>query len=218
MRILTLPCGPIMANSYIVWNEETPLPAPCVVIDPADGALLLDTLKEKELQCVCILITHGHFDHIAGLYALKTATGAPVCVHQDDAAMLENDRLSEAYTWHFPQQPVHADRFLKDGDVIDAAGYRFRVLHTPGHTAGGVLYVVDSERLAFTGDTVFLESVGRTDLPGGNARALINSFFTKVLSLDGDYRLLPGHEEETSVAHEAQHNPLVAYRRSPWFS
>ncbi|MDO4543542.1 MAG: MBL fold metallo-hydrolase [Clostridia bacterium] len=209
MQIITVVCGALATNTYIVYEDGS---QDCVIIDPADGAAALNALKECGKTCTHILLTHGHFDHIYGVAEVKRATNAEICIHEEDAAALHSGRANLALLIRERIEPTHADRLLKEGDVIEAAGLKFRVIHTPGHTAGGVLYAVDEHRAAFCGDTVFYESVGRTDLPGSSTRDLIDSFFNKVLPLTG-YRLYPGHEEETTVAHEAQHNPLIAYYR-----
>ena len=106
--------------------------------------------------------------------------------------------------------------FVREGDIIEAGGLTFRVLETPGHTKGGACYAVDGEKTVFTGDTLFCESVGRTDL-GGDIRELMDSLFHKLYALDG-YTVYPGHEESTTIEHEKQFNPMNAYRDHPWFS
>lgn len=205
MNIFTLTCGPLSTNTYFVYLDGRD---DCVIIDPADGAMVRRTLKELGKKCTHILLTHGHFDHIYGLKEVKDATNATVCIHELDAKALYSNRASLIVLIRETLPEVHADRQLHHGDIVEAAGIKFRVIHTPGHTPGGVLYAVDDEKLAFCGDTVFYESVGRTDMPGCSTQALIESFFDKVMPLTG-YRLLPGHDEETTVAHEAQFNPLI---------
>ena len=212
MRILTLPCGPIMANSYIVCREGS---ATCAVIDPADAALIYDRLQKEGLVCTHIMLPHGHFDHVWGVAGLKEKTGAKVYLHQADADMAAGhpsyfSAMGQGLT------PCRADVFLHEGDRIEAGGLTFRVLETPGHTKGGVCFAVDGEKAVFTGDTLFCESVGRTDL-GGDIRELMDSLFHKLYVLDG-YTVYPGHEESTTIEHEKQFNPMNAYRNHPWFS
>ncbi len=209
MKIHTLPCGPLMANTYIVYADGHD---DCVVIDPADARLVLNTLKDFNKTCTHILLTHGHFDHIYGVKELKDATGALLCIHELDANALCSNRASLAVLVRELLPPVRPNRLLKEGDIIEAAGLNLRVIHTPGHSPGGVVYAVDDEKAAFCGDTVFFESVGRTDMPGCSTQALIDSFFHKVMPLVG-FRLYPGHDEETTVAHEAQYNPLIQHLR-----
>ncbi len=212
MEIITMPCGPVMANSYLVRREGSPT---CVVIDPADAPLICDELQKKGLTCTHILLTHGHFDHVWGAADLKEKTGARVYIHQADAPMAAG-QVSYFSAMSYGLKPCAADVFVREGDRIEAAGLTFRVLETPGHTKGGVCYAVDEEQTVFTGDTLFCESVGRTDL-GGSIRELMDSLFQKLYALDG-YTVYPGHEESTTIEHEKKYNPMNAYRDHPWFS
>ena len=212
MRILALPCGPVMANSYIVCKEGSDT---CAVIDPADAKLIYDRLQQKGLSCTHILLTHGHFDHVWGAADLREKTGAKVYIHEADAAMA-GGKASYFSAMSFALKPCTTDLFVREGDRIEAGGLTFRVLETPGHIKGGVCYAVDEEQVIFTGDTLFCESVGRTDL-GGNIRELMDSLFHKLYALDG-YTVYPGHEESTTIEHEKQFNPMNAYRDHPWFS
>ena len=212
MQIIAIPCGPVMANSYIVRREGNPT---CAVIDPADAELIFDRLQKEGLTCTRILLTHGHFDHVWGAADLRERTGAQVYIHQADADMAAG-KASYLSAMSYGLKPCAADEFVREGEMIRAAGLTFRVLETPGHTKGGVCYIVDSEQTVFTGDTLFCESVGRTDL-GGNMRELMDSLFHKLYALDG-YTVYPGHEESTTVEHEKQFNPMNAYRDHPWFS
>ncbi len=212
MEIIAIPCGPVMANSYIVRREGSPT---CAVIDPADAELIYGRLQKEGLVCTHILLTHGHFDHVWGVADLKEKTGAPVYIHEADADMAAG-KASYLSAMSFALKPCTADVFVHDGDTIEAAGLIFRIIETPGHTKGGVCYAVDSEKVVFTGDTLFCESVGRTDL-GGDIQELMDSLFHKLYTLDG-YTVYPGHEESTTIEHEKQFNPLNAYRDHPWFS
>ena len=212
MQIITIPCGPVMANSYIVNKEGSPT---CAVIDPADAELIGERLRQARLTCTHILLTHGHFDHVWGVADLKDKTGARVYLHAADADMAAG-RPGYISAMSYGLKPCTADQFIREGDHIEAGGLSFRVLETPGHTKGGVCYAVDEEKIVFTGDTLFCESVGRTDL-GGSIRELMDSLFHKLYALDG-YTVYPGHEESTTIAHEKQFNPLNAYRDHPWFS
>ena len=212
MQIITIPCGPVMANSYIVRREGSPT---CALIDPADGPLIWDRLQREGLTCTHILLTHGHFDHVWGVADLKAKTNALVYIHEADAAMAAGKPAYLSAMSH-GLTPCRADVFVHEGDRIEAGGLIFRVIETPGHTQGGVSYAVDEEKTVFTGDTLFCESVGRTDL-GGNIRELMDSLFHKLYALDG-YAVYPGHEERTTIEHEKQFNPLNVYRDHPWFS
>ena len=212
MEIIAIPCGPVMANSYIVHREGD---LTCAVIDPADAKLIYDRLQKEGLTCTHILLTHGHFDHVWGAADLKEKTGARVYIHKADADMAAG-KASYLSAMSYGLKPCAADVLIREGDRIEAGGLTFRVLETPGHTKGGVCYIVDSEMTVFSGDTLFCESVGRTDL-GGNMRELMDSLFHKLYALDG-YAVYPGHEESTTIEHEKKFNPMNAYRDHPWFS
>jgi len=146
---------------------------------------------------------------------LKERTGARVYLHEADADMAAG-RPAYFSAMSYGLKPCAVDMFVREGDIIEAGGLTFRVLETPGHTKGGVCYAVDGEKTVFTGDTLFCESVGRTDL-GGDIRELMDSLFHKLYALDG-YTVYPGHEESTTIEHEKQFNPMNAYRDHPWFS
>ena len=212
MTVVDIPCGPVAANSYIVHQDGS---SSCAVIDPADANLIYDMLRDKKLDCSHILLTHGHFDHVWGVAELKELTGANVYIHEADADLAAG-RDPYFSSISFSRKPCVPDVFVHEGDRITAGGLTFRVLETPGHTKGGVCYAVDEEKTVFTGDTLFCESVGRTDL-GGDIRELMDSIFNKLYPLDG-YSVYPGHEECTTIAHEKQYNPLNMYRDHPWFN
>ena len=212
MTVIDIPCGPVSANSYIVHQEKS---SSCAVIDPADAKLIYDMLQDKNLSCTHILLTHGHFDHVWGVAELKELTGARVYIHKADADLAAG-RDPYFSSISIVRKPCEADIFVHEGDIISAGGLVFRVLETPGHTKGGVCYAVDDEKTVFTGDTLFCESVGRTDL-GGDIRELMDSVFNKLYTLDG-YSVYPGHEEGTTITHEKQYNPLNVYRDHPWFN
>lgn len=206
MFLYTYACGIIGVNSYIFGADDSKT---CCVVDPGDAKLLQHELERLSLQCTHILLTHAHFDHIWGLSALKKQTGALVCVHEDDAPMLVNARLNMSVMVGRPVNDTPADVILHDNGVLEAAGLSIRVLHTPGHSPGGVCYVIDSEKIAFVGDTIFLESVGRTDFPGCSQHALYTSIRDCIFTLEGDYSLYPGHDAPTTLDHERKYNPLM---------
>lgn len=212
MRVIKLPCGPIAANSYLVYKSGSPT---CAVIDPADAPLILEEAERLGVTVSHILVTHGHFDHIFGLAALKERTGAAVYAHAGEAEMLSGAGKSFSPV---RLSPVTPDVLVDDGDTFEAAGLVFLVLHTPGHTQGGVSYYVEAEHAVFTGDTLFCRSVGRTDLPGGNARALMQSIADRLLHLPDDTIVYPGHEEDTTIGRERASNPFLRHRGNPWFA
>ncbi len=212
--LLTVPMGPLGANAYFLYRAEG---GDALVVDPSDAEATLLTLREHRLHLTDILLTHRHFDHLAGAAEVKAATGARVWIHTLDADGLRRDDVCRADWMGGVLTPCEPTNLVNDGDTIDAAGYRLTVLHTPGHTAGGVCFVCEEEGLAFTGDTVFCEGVGRTDLPTGDMRELMQSL-NRVLALPQSYLLYPGHGEATSVSHEARCNPMLRYRSNPWFN
>lgn len=216
MDIQLLQTGPLGTNTYVVYGGSE---KQCVVIDPADAKPVIAFCERKELKCTHILLTHGHFDHIMGVSELRTAMGAKVCMSDIDAPMLTQDEKDgnrvRSSTWGYHVEACPVDIFAKDGDVIQAAGFAFKVISTPGHTQGGVCYVLDEpEKVIFAGDTLFRENVGRVDLFGGSAQALHSSITKKLFTLQGDYAVYSGHSEETSLDHERRYNPYVT-RWSP---
>lgn len=206
MKVLTLKTGYMAANAYIVYTENKP---EAVIIDPGDDIkLIMDLIKEHELKLEKILLTHGHFDHIGAVKDLKERTGAQVAIHKQEADFLTdpNKNLSYIINRQIVQDP--ADIFLEDGDLIRVADMEFKVLHTPGHTEGGVCYKLG--KVLFTGDTLFEGSVGRTDLSGGSYEQLMSSIREKLLVLDDDHLVYPGHGRQTTIGRERRENPFLA--------
>ncbi len=208
MKIERFACGPLDANCYIIFQEGS---ATCAVIDPADADAVLSRLQSHGLSCTHILLTHGHFDHILGVSKLRAVTGAQVCIHEADAFMLQNENASLAAMVNAHIGPCHADLLLKDGDLIEAGGLSFRVIHTPGHSPGGVCYWV--EDVLFSGDTLFYRSVGRADFPGADPQLLIESVMNKLFSLPGDAVVYPGHMRKTTLEYERENNPYCRRER-----
>ena len=207
MKILQLPLEhPAFANRYLLIDEATNTAA---VIDPAwyEGALEETLASMPELQIKYILLTHGHFDHLLGAAPLKAATGAAVVVHALDAACLSDPVRSLAAENGLAQTPMTADLLVEDGDTLTLGGETIRVLHTPGHTPGGVCYLLERDRVLFSGDTLFCMTVGRTDL-GGDPVAMADSL-RRLIALEGDYRVLPGHNRETTLEQERHRNIFI---------
>lgn len=198
-----LQTGPVSANTYILTDKNTLQTA---VIDTGECTeKLLGMLEGKDVRY--ILLTHGHYDHILGVYKLKQKTGAEVVIHRLDADCLENGNKSlSAYS--FNQHSVHADRILDGGERITLGETIIDVMHTPGHTPGGVCYILAKDRIIFTGDTLFCGSVGRTDLPGGDWNTLRESL-EKIAGLHGDYAVMPGHDISSTLDRERQTNMFL---------
>lgn len=188
-----------------------------VVIDPGEAKPALNALEKDGLNCAAILLTHGHFDHIGGVRTLKEAYQAKVYIHEADAGMLKSNRMSLAVLTGQLGKPAEADVLLQGGETLTLAGLTIDVIHTPGHTKGGVCYALKSERKLFVGDTLFLEGSGRTDFPGGDEKELYHSIVDRLFSLEGDFEVYCGHEEETTLEHERRNNPFVEMgRRLGW--
>lgn len=206
-----LATGPLSVNTYLIGDDNG---TECIVIDPGDAVPVLTALQHADRTCALVLITHGHFDHIWGVADLVSATGAPVAVHELDADKLQSDRKSLAFLVGKRLPAARATRLLQDGDIVQAAGLTLRVLHTPGHSEGGVAYVLAEQRMVFCGDTLFLDGAGRTDFPGGSQKTLFHSIVDRLLALEGSYDVFPGHGSGTTLEHERQYNPLVLLGRS----
>ena len=199
-------CGSVGTNCYFLINTQT---QETVIIDPADDAPMLSAkLKEKNLKPAAILLTHGHYDHIMAVEELRKEYGIPVIAHEEEKQILENPRGNLSTMIGMPFT-VKADRFVKDEELLVTAGFSIRVLHTPGHTIGGCCYYLADENLLFSGDTLFWESVGRTDFPTGSMSALVRSIKEKLMVLPESTRVCPGHMGSTSIENEKQNNPFL---------
>lgn len=205
MIIKILPVGPIMANCFILGCEKT---KDAVVIDPGDEAeTILSSLAESELKLKFIINTHGHFDHTGANKKVKDATGAPILIHPLDAPMLKRISASAAAWGLFAEDSPPPDRTLEDGDTISFGEITLHVIHTPGHSPGGISLYTDGS--VFVGDTLFAGSIGRTDLPGGNFDTLISAIRKKLFMLEDHVRVFTGHGPETTIGEEKLFNPFA---------
>jgi len=203
--IKSLAVGPIMANCFILGCEET---RKAVVIDPGDeGEKILLSLAEDKLKVEHIINTHGHFDHVGANRMMKEATGADIFIHALDAPMLNSLSETAAGFGLNVQNSPPPDKTMEDGDVISFGSISLKVIHTPGHTLGGVSLYTDGS--VFVGDTLFQGSIGRTDFPGGSYETLISSIREKLFVLGDDVRVFSGHGPETSIGAERQYNPFA---------
>jgi len=205
MLVHKIVCGPLDVNSYVVSRKGSS----CCIIDPGDTEAICRFLQKSSLTCEGILLTHGHFDHIAAVSELHDLLGTTVYIHEYDAPMLSDSNLCLAAWMGQTIKPVRVFEPLTDGRILNLADMRFEVLHTPGHTAGGVSFAAFDERIVFSGDTLFLNGVGRTDFPGGNAETLYNSIQNKLFVLDDDFVVHPGHGGQTTVGSEKEHNAFM---------
>jgi hydroxyacylglutathione hydrolase len=217
MLIKTIPVGQLQTNSYLVASGEG---APGAVVDPGDEAgRIIAVAGEHGVAIEAIFLTHGHWDHVGAVGRLIQETGAKVLVHRAEADLLtdpqknlsalmfgsELDGDSLVDQWKIKTSPLE---LLDDGQEVKVGELGLKVLHTPGHTQGGMSLLTPGG--IFCGDLVFYESVGRTDLPGGDQAALHQSVHSKIMTLPDDLKIYPGHGPETTVGWERQHNPYLA--------
>jgi len=210
MQVEILQSGVLGTNSYVFHAEGD---TDCAVTDPVDAKPVLALLEEKGLHCTHILLTHGHFDHTLGVAALREATGAEVYISGEDAAAFEsgNPEGKKYAMWGYKIAPCPVVR-LAQGDTLQIGALQVRAIHTPGHTPGGMCFLVEAEdgkQHIFAGDTLFRGSVGRFDLPGGDGDALLRSIREKLFTLPGDAIVYPGHGPATTLDFERAHNPFV---------
>ncbi len=197
--------GPLATNCFLVVEPQS---KEAVLVDPgAEADRLLDNLRHAGGHLVAIVLTHAHGDHIGAVGELKTRTGAPVLVHRLEAEWLSDPQKNLSALLGLPVTSPEADRLLDEGDTISLGGETLQVLHTPGHSPGGLSLHHDG--ILLCGDLLFLESIGRCDLPGGDLNTLTHSIQAKVYTLPDDTILYPGHGDTTTVGHEKRCNPFV---------
>ncbi len=193
----------MQTNCYVITSDKY---SGAVVIDPGGGyAKISDYIKSNGKSVEAVLLTHGHFDHIANLGNFAE-DGAKIYIHEKDNKML-NGRSSLAYQVGLKLPVINADFLVKDKDIITFGEMNFEVIHTPGHTEGSVCYLLNDTYL-FTGDTLFFESYGRTDLEGGSMEQIKYSLEQKLFTLPKDYIVYPGHEEQSTLFYEKENNPI----------
>lgn len=211
MQIIKFVFNSFGVNTYLVYDKST---GRCIVIDPgmseeAEIKEFDDFVEERNLQIEKILLTHGHFDHIWGVNHAKNKYSVEVYSHKNDLFLIEDAAsYASVYGLDFPGA-VEVDNFLTGTDSIDFAGTKIEVLHTPGHSPGHLTFVFDEYEIVFTGDVLFKGSIGRTDLPGGDLDALMDSLWRKVLVLDERFTVFPGHGEKTTIGIEKNSNPFL---------
>ncbi len=202
MILKQLTVGRFASNCYIVGSESG---KEGMIIDPgASTKQILSDVEELGLNIRLIVLTHGHMDHIGAVKGVKEATGAEVAIHADDVRFLRRLSLSTVYNLSFPSSP---DRLLGDGDSIDIGDLHFTVLHTPGHSPGGICLL--GHGVLFSGDTLFNYGIGRTDFPGGSHNQLMNSISTRLMALPDDTVVYPGHGPDTTIGIERRGNPFL---------
>jgi len=203
--IKELVVGPLMANCFICGCSKT---KEAVVIDPGgDANTILLSLADSKLKAKYIINTHGHFDHVSANGKMKDATGADILIHPLDAPMLEKLSSNAAFFGVSVENSPPCDQTLEEGDTVSFGDITLKVIHTPGHTPGGISLYTNG--VVFVGDTLFAGSIGRTDFPGGDFSTLISSIKTKLFKMEDDIRVFSGHGPETSIGTEKRHNPFV---------
>jgi hydroxyacylglutathione hydrolase len=206
MILKTLVVGPFASNCYIVGSDST---KHGLIIDPgAEAKLILKTVNDLGLKIDLILVTHAHIDHIGALAPVKEKTGAKFAIHEAEAkaGLGMFSRMLSSMTGGSFNQPPKPDRLLKDEDAIDVDGLIFTVLHTPGHSPGGIsLY---GHGILFSGDTLFNRGIGRTDFPGCSYEQIMNSIQNKLMTLPDETVVYPGHGPATTIGEEKRGNPF----------
>lgn len=202
-----LPVGPLQCNCSVIGDEAT---REAMVIDPGDNIdAILALVTKHNLQVKQIIITHAHIDHVGGAMKLRARTGAPILLNQNDYALLQ--MLDVQATWLGMASPgkVEIDQTLGQDDTLKAGGLTASVIHTPGHTEGSICLYFPREKKLIAGDTLFAGSIGRTDLPGGSFKKIVDSLNEKLLALPDDTVVVPGHGPSTTIGQERESNPFL---------
>lgn len=205
MLIKVFEVGPYLSNCYLVGDEATRVG---MILDPGfEAQTIRSGIRSHNFAIEKIVLTHGHLDHIGAVSELKSKTGAELLIHRQDGLMLTDPRENlSAFSGENIKAPA-ADRLLEDGEVISVGSLKFDILHTPGHSPGGIC--LHSDKLIFTGDTLFAGSIGRTDFPGSDYDTLMRSIREKLMVLPDDTTIYPGHGPKSTIGQERQFNPFV---------
>jgi hydroxyacylglutathione hydrolase len=208
MILETFAVGPLQCNCTLLGDEEA---AEAIVIDPGDEVGRIHRrLTELKLKLKQILVTHAHIDHVGGALKLKRLTGAPILLNENDLPLLKMMDSQAAWLGVATPEVAPPDQSLSDGLRVGLDRYPAEVLYTPGHTQGSVCLHFAPLKMVIAGDTLFAGSIGRTDLPGGNSRQIIESIESRLMALPDDTRVLPGHGPATTVGAERNHNPFLS--------
>ena len=202
--------GPLQCNCSVIGDETS---HEAMVIDPGDDVHeVLDLIREHNLQVKQIVITHAHIDHVGGAMKLRTATGAPILLNQNDYALLK--MLDAQAAWIGMPSPgnVDIDRSVTTGETVSAGSLTADILHTPGHTEGSICLYFAADKKLIAGDTLFAGSIGRTDLPGGSMQKILHSLHDTVLALPDETLVVPGHGPLTTIGEERETNPFLTKR------
>lgn len=208
LNIRTYPLGPVQANCYLVSNSEKE----CLVIDPGgEGDALVRQIRTLNLKPIAILLTHAHFDHIAAVDAVRDGFKIPVYLHKKESSWLQDPMKNGSGRYaEMPDIKVApADYLIEKEQILEFGNFKLDILHTPGHSPGSVTFAFKDEGFAIVGDTLFEGSIGRTDLEGGNSKQLLTSIHEKLLTLDEETIIYPGHGNPTRVDIEMEQNPFL---------
>ncbi len=204
---ISLPLGPLQCNCSVFGDEQS---RDAIVIDPGDEIeKITDILDQHRLKAKAIIITHAHLDHVAAAQLLKELTGAPIYMNESDRELLNALALQARWLGMKPPRRPEVDSAANDGTVLHLGKADFHIILTPGHTQGSLSVWIPSEEKLIAGDTLFRESIGRTDLPGGNPRQLLASIKTRLLELPQQTIVFPGHGPTTTLGWEKEHNPFL---------
>lgn len=208
LRVAIVPVSPFQQNCSLVYDDESKRG---IVVDPGhDLDRITAAIAKLGLKIEMILLTHGHIDHAAGADELREKLKVQVVgPHKDDQYLMDNLAVRGMDFGMRGCRNVTPDRYLGDGDVVEASGFTFEVLHTPGHSPGSVVFFNRESKFALMGDVLFKQSVGRTDLPGGSHETLLRSIREKILPLGDDVAFLPGHGESSRIGDERENNPFL---------
>jgi len=202
-----IPVGSLRCNCSIIGDDST---REAMVIDPGDEIEeILAIIARHRLQVKQIVVTHAHLDHVGGAKKLRAATGAPILLNQNDQELLAMLDVQAAWLGMNDPGKVEIDQNAQDGDVLKTGLIAATVMHTPGHTEGSICLYFPAEKKLIAGDTLFAGSIGRTDLPGGSMRKILQSIHEKVLALPDEAVVLPGHGPTTTIGEERENNPFL---------
>ena len=209
MIIETFPVGPLQCNCVVLGDEQT---RQGVVIDPGDEVEKInEVLDQYRLDLKYVVHTHAHIDHILAADQLRKQRGAAVCLHEADAFLWRGVQMQATFLGLKVAPPGEIDRYLKDGDILKFGSHELKVIETPGHTPGSLCFLIEEEPapILFSGDTLFLRGIGRTDLWGGSYPGILTSIRDRLFSLDDETLVHPGHGASTTVGEERKTNPFV---------